>query len=132
MSLSIFFISKDEGIETDLEKDINIISDLEEEVNQHCSSVFGFESFRNSLWGHEIIKTLGCEMVYSLKEYDIYAFNENILKLKSEFLIILENLDLVEKETGIEKDAIEVRVNNALAYIEVAERNSDKVGIFIG
>ncbi|MEI2399501.1 MULTISPECIES: hypothetical protein [Paenibacillus] len=105
---------------------------LEAQVPAPHNDLFGFESCRKTLWGNELISELGCELVHSLKDTDIYVFNEEIEKLKSEFLILLDNLDIISQHTDYIKDFIEFRIRNALEMIKVALHEKDKVGVWIG
>lgn len=85
---------------------------------------------KNSL-GNDLISELGCELIYSLKNTNIFAFDEGIEKLESEFLILLDNLDAIELHTDYDKEFIEFRARNALEMIKVVLKEKDKVGIAI-
>lgn len=126
MSLTVSILQK---------RDISINVDthiLEQQVPEPHNDLFGFESSRKNLWGREIIHELGCELIYSLKKTNIYAFDEDLKKLEREFLILLEHFDIIERHTGYDRDFVEFRVRNALEMIKVALREKDKVGITIG
>lgn len=82
--------------------------------------------------GSSVLKMLGCEMLNSLRTTNIYAFDSDIIKLKIELNSVLENINLVSHETGENGESVELRVNNALAYVKVAEKHIEKVGIAIG
>ncbi len=105
--------------------------ELEKQVYQNHSYVFGFESFRNSLWGHEIMKELDCELLYSLRKTDIFVFDNDIIRLKNELHVVLANIQSVAGRTNLSEETIEVRVSNALAYLALAEENIENIGITI-
>ncbi|QQZ64587.1 hypothetical protein JI735_34740 (plasmid) [Paenibacillus sonchi] len=126
MSLMVSLIQK---------KDISIPIDthlLEQQVPEPHNDLFGFESCRKTLWGHKIIHELGCELIYSLKETDIYVFDEELEKLEREFLILLEHFDIIKQHTGYDRDFVEFRARNALEMIKVALRERNTVGVTIG
>ncbi|KNY25926.1 hypothetical protein [Pseudobacteroides cellulosolvens] len=121
MSLIVSIIKK---------KDTNIdTNDLENQVPSPHNELFGFESCRKTLWGHDVMQLIGCEMIYSLKEFDIIVFDEDINILKCELLNILDNIDTIQSATGYDKEFIEFRVKNALEMIKIAINEIDKVGI---
>ena len=121
MSLMVYIVSKDTNINTD---------ELEKQIPNAHNLLFGFEVYRETVWGNEIMKELGCHMIYSLRDGDIYAFGENLQELKRELSVILSNLDIF-KNKSIGDDYIEFRVKNALAAITVAEKYKG-VGVYIG
>ncbi|MGN7763386.1 hypothetical protein ACTJKB_18230 [Paenibacillus sp. 22594] len=104
---------------------------LEEQIPAPHNNLFGFESCRKNLWGIDLIRELGCELIYSLKSRDIIVFDGEIEKLRSELLILFDNLDIIKLHTIYDKDFIEFRVRNALEMIKVVLKEKDKVGIAI-
>ncbi|CAM4292859.1 hypothetical protein [Paenibacillus typhae] len=121
MSLIVSIIAK-RDVEVDTE-------DLEARVPEPHNNLFGFESYRYSFWGNNAVKELGCELIYSLKETNVYVFDEEIEKLQREFHIILGNLDFLILRTTFDKEFIEFAAGNALEMIKIALREKDKVGI---
>lgn len=123
MSLIVSIISKEHSkIDT---------NELENKVTSPHSELFGFEACRKNLWGHEIIKQIGCEMIYSLKESDIIVFDEEINILKCELVNILDNIETIQSVTDYNKEFIEFRVENVLEMIKIAVNEKEKVGIAI-
>ncbi len=117
----VYLISKNKDIDID---------ELQKQIPEPYNDLFGFEAHRQTVWGNEIMKELGCNMIYSLKDGDIYAFDEKLQELKRELNVILNNLDiLVDKEIGVEY--VEFRVKNAIEAITVAENYKD-IGVYIG
>ncbi|KUP21781.1 hypothetical protein [Paenibacillus sp. DMB5] len=121
MSLIVSIIAKrDVSVDTE---------DLEAQVPESHNDLFGVESCRRTLWGSDVIKELGCELVSSLKETNVYVFDEDIEKLRNEFIMMMDHLDIIIEHTGFDRDYIEFRVGNALEMIKIALREQDKVGI---
>lgn len=121
MSLIVSIIAKRE-VEVDTE-------DLEAQVPGPHNDLFGVESCRTTLWGSDVIKELGCELIYSLKETNVYVFDEDLEKLRNEFILMMDHLETVIQHTGFDRVYIEFRVGNALEMIKIALREKDKVGI---
>ncbi len=121
MSLLISLIPKDNNFDAE---------ELEKYIPEPYNNLFGFEGYRQSVWGNEIIKEIGCDLIYSLKDGDIYAFDEKLQELKNELKVIVSNIEFLKsKEIG--DDFIGFRVNNALEAIRVAEQYKD-IGVWIG
>ena len=121
MSLMVYIISKDKNVNTD---------ELEKQIPYPHNFLFGFEVYRKTLWGNEIIRELGCHMIYSLKDRDIYAFDKDLQELKRELNVILSNISIFE-DKAIGDEQVEFRVRDALEAIKVAEKCKD-IGIYIG
>ena len=122
MSLMVCIIAKD--------KDYSV-HELEKEIPYPHNGLFGFENWRYLVWGHKIVKELGCELVYSLKETMVYAFDEEVLQLKNELQKLLDNIETFAEVANNDKSSIEFRIKNALEMIKIAEKNLDKVGVAI-
>jgi hypothetical protein len=122
MSLMVYLLSKDKSIDT---------NELEKQIPEPFDFLFGVEVCRKELWGKEVMKELGCHMIYSLKDGDIYAFDEELQELKVELNIILNNIDIFEEKSTDGYGYVEFRVKNALEAIKVAEKYKD-VGVYIG
>jgi hypothetical protein len=86
MSMQVSFIPKSSDFK---------IEDLEKEIQYPYNDLFGFEVWRKELWGHDIIKAIGCRLLFSLKETDIYVFDEDIQNLKNELNLVIENIDKI-------------------------------------
>ncbi|SES88464.1 hypothetical protein [Paenibacillus sp. NFR01] len=126
MSLMVSIIPKERSINIDTNY-------LENQIPAPHNHLFGFESCRRTLWGNDVMSELGCKLIYSLKDGNIYAFDEGIEELRNELLTLLDNINLVKLRTGYgnDNDSIEFRVGNALEMIKVALKEKDKVGIAI-
>lgn len=77
-------------------------------------------------------KKYGCQILHTLKDNDIYAFDNNIDILKADLYLLLKNISSISDNNTIIKESIEIRINNALEVIRVAEMYLDKVGVYIG
>ena len=111
---------------------ITFITKNDFEVQEPNNGLFGFEIWRKSLWGNPIMYKLGCELIPTLKDTDIFATEKNLEKLKSELLIIKKNIIEISKHSEVDKDTIIDRVSNALDFIKIAEENNNVIGINIG
>ena len=120
MSLTVSIISDDEDFD---------VSDLQSQIPSPHNDLFGFENWRKLVWGHQIVKDLGCELIYSLNDSNVYVYDEEVLQLKNEFLVLLDNIEIVVKATNNDKSSIEFRIKNALETIKIVEQNLDKVGV---
>ncbi|QHW29392.1 hypothetical protein GZH47_00140 [Paenibacillus rhizovicinus] len=115
----VYPISKNKNIST---------ADLEKQIPYPHNFQFGFESYRSKLWGSKIMQEMGCQLIYSLKDGDIYAFDDDLKELKRELNVILDNLKIIEDVFG---GGIDFRVQNAIEAVKVAEQYKD-VGVYIG
>lgn len=120
MSLTVSIISQDKDFDT---------KSLEKEIPAPHNDLFGVENCRYSLWGHNVMKELGCHQIYSLRETNVYAYDNEVIKLKLELEKILDKTEVISKETEFEASYIEFRVKNALEIIKIVEKNIEKVGI---
>lgn len=108
------------------------ISGIEKKFETDNNSLFGLENWRKSVWGSDEVKNMGCQILHTLKDNDIYAFDNNIGILKADLYLILKNISSISDNNTIIKESIEIRINNALEVIRVAEMYLDKVGVYIG
>jgi hypothetical protein len=111
---------------------ITFITKNDSEIEEPNNGLFGFEIWRKSLWGNPIMYKLGCEIIPTLQNTDIFATEKNLEKLKGELLIIKNNIIEISKCTEVDKDTIMDRVSNALEFIKIAEENNNIIGINIG
>lgn len=108
--------------------------ELEERVKSPHNNLFGGESWRYAVWGHDIIRNLGCPMLYGLKTTNIYAFDEDLDALKAELETIQAHYWKIAVETGLgepNRGAISFRVESALEMLRIADSERDSVGIAI-
>ena len=104
----------------------------ENEIEEPNTGLFGFESWRTTLWGSAVIKNLGCEMLATLQEDDLFVTGRHVSILKEELLIIKENASMISAAIEfIDTESILFRVENALGFIEVAASNESVLGISI-
>ena len=120
MSLMVTLIAKDQNFNT---------RPLEEQITEPHNTLFGFETWRQEVWGHDVIRTIGCPLVYSLRETNVFAYDEQIAALRGELQTILDHIDQVATTTGMTVESIEFRVKNALETARVAEQNKNDVGV---
>lgn len=121
MSLLVSILSKQQGD--------SMGETLEAMVSPPHNNLFGVESWRKRVWGHDIVRVFGCPILYSLKESDVYAYDEDIPALKAELDVLLENLAQLSAETSMDEESLEFRINNALEAIRVVMPYRDRAGI---
>ena len=102
------------------------------EIEDPNNGLFGFEIWRKTLWGNSIIKKVGCEIIPKLKNSDIFAVENDLLKLKEDLLIIKKSVNEISIICEIDVEAILLRINNALEFIKIAEKEKKIIGIYIG
>jgi hypothetical protein len=121
MSLLVSIIPK--------QKDDPLVATLEAMIVSPHNNLFGTESWRKRVWGHEFIRVLDCPILYSLKEGDVQVFGEDISALKAELEILIEHLEQLSSETSMDKESLEFRIKNALETIRVVMPHRNTVGI---
>lgn len=121
MSLLVSIISKQQGDP--------IAETLEMMVAPPHNNFFGVESWRKRVWGHPIVQVFNCSILYSLKDGEVYVYDEDIPALKAELDILLENLGQLSAETAMDEESLEFRIKNALEAICVVMPHRDKAGI---
>lgn len=107
---------------------------LEERLAPPNTNLFGVESWRYAVWGHDVIRNLGCTMLASLKTTNIYAFDEELDELKVELEIIQAQQHYIAAQMGLDERqtaVILVRVENALAMLRIVDSERSSVGIAI-
>lgn len=126
MSLIISIIPKENSL-------INTAA-LEERLAPPNTNLFGLESWRYAIWGHDCIHNLGCTMLSSLKTTNIYAFDEELDALRNELKTVKAQHQYIAAEMGFDNEqteAILVRVENALAMLDIVDSERSSVGIAI-
>lgn len=121
MSLLVSIISK--------QQDHPIDETLERMISPPHNNLFGVESWRKRVWGHAIVHVFDCQILYSLKDGDVYVYDEDIPALKVELEILLENLAHISAETSMDEESLEFRIKNALEAIRVVMPHRDQAGI---
>lgn len=95
------------------------------------NDLFGFKSCRKELWGHKMLKDLGCKVISALNEKDLFIVNEELEIFYRDCMIILKNSSAISSATNYSEIFIEFRVNNLLEFLKVALKNKDNLGINI-
>lgn len=107
---------------------------LEDRLPPPHTNLFGVESWRYDIWGHDVIRNLGCSMLASLKTTNIYAFDEELDKLRTELEIVQTRHQYIAAQMGLDKQqttSILERVKNALAMLHLVDSERSSVGIAI-
>ena len=111
---------------------IKFIIENDSETQVPNNGLFGFEIWRKSLWGNPVISNLGCVLIPTLRHADIFATEKNLENLKEDLLLIQNNIEKISNHTEVDKESIQLRVSNALEFIEIAEKENDIIGVYIG
>ncbi len=107
---------------------------LEDRLPAPHTNLFGVESWRYAVWGHDVIHNLGCSMLASLKTTNIYAFDEELDRLRTELEIVQMQRQYIAAQLGLyeqQTTAILERVKNALAMLHIVDSEQYSVGIAI-
>ncbi len=96
------------------------------------NELFGFESWRTSVWGNSVVEKLGCPLIHSLKEQDVMVFDEEILALKKEFEVLLQHIHEVVDCTGGDQEGLTFRIKNGIAAVDIALNQQGQCGVVIG
>ncbi len=95
------------------------------------NDLFGFEICRKELWGHKMLKDLGCKVIPALNEKDLFIVNEELELVYRDCVIILKNSSAISSATNYSEIFIEFRINNLLRFVETAVKNKNYLGINI-
>lgn len=105
--------------------------DIEERPKMPFNDLFGAESWRHKIWGSETLKELGCNVLISLKETNIYAEGKELEKLETELFLIKREINNLPTYIKGDKKSLEFRIGNALEAIRIAKKH-EHGGVYIG
>jgi hypothetical protein len=106
---------------------------LDLELPPPRSDVFGVEVCRDKLWGARVVRELGCEVLPSLAEGDIFAADEDVDRLDGEARLLMAHLPEIESATGYLADYVQYRLENLLAVIALVRAEPPgSAGVYIG
>ncbi len=94
-----------------------------------CNDLIGVEVCRTLLWGSGIMRSIGCTMLPSLAEGDIWATGDELKSLEHEAHTIIQNLGRVCREAGFDEGSIRFRLGNLLAAVRAAAEHGGAVWI---
>ena len=72
----------------------------------------GGERWRTEVYGSELLRGLGLEALPELAAGDISAFGEELLTIKKEANLLLENISEISTSLGIEEEKLRFRIKN--------------------
>ena len=90
----------------------------------------GPEKYREEVWGSETVCSLGCTLLPTLKEKDIYATGDQIEQLEREVGILRDNIALVSEQTARDMEGLEHYLQNMTEAIGRARAISGSVVIW--
>ncbi len=114
-----------------IDKTTNQIVYLDEKPKPPHNELFGFESWRQSVWSSNTLKKLGCKLLSSLSYQDLYIEQQDIEDLRLELKLIKSNIVKVSDELALNKTCLKFRIDNALEAIRIAKQVTNG-GIYIG
>jgi len=94
----------------------------------------GFEALRKEFYGSEEVARVGCRLLNSLKEGDIFAEKEDLDVLQQEVETVLAKLDEIVPRLDLKTpaDYISERLHNIAEAIKTAKQHpSGKAGVAI-
>lgn len=100
-------------------------------LNPPYNDLFGFESWRFTVWGSTTLQKIKCRLLISLKTTNIYAENGDLDELRKELELVNSNVTGIANELDIEPTTLQFRIENALEAIRTA-KGLDRGGVFIG
>jgi hypothetical protein len=90
----------------------------------------GFESYRQKFWGHDVMKSLGLNLLPTLGKGAWLNIEGNQLKtLEQEAYIIRKNSTLISTNTGIEEQSVLMYADNILYAAQLAKQVEGGVSI---
>ncbi|MFI0990452.1 hypothetical protein [Streptomyces exfoliatus] len=101
-----------------------------QDVPDGDSDSAGFESWRNRVWGSEVVRSLGAVFLPALVEADLQVEPAQVPAFLRECLLLRENLARIVAETEPVRSVEEHRgaISARLAIIEDAARRASAVG----
>ena len=113
----------------DLTQEQKIQRCLADNPNQR-KEMAGAETYRWEVWGSETVCSLGCILLPTLKEKDIYATGDQIEQLEREVGILRDNIALVSEQTARDMEGLEHYLQNMTEAIGRARAISGSVVIW--
>lgn len=104
---------------------------INEKPKEPFNDLFGFESWRKTVWNAPILQKLGCRLLNSLAFEDIYAQGKELVQLKSELELVKENSITIAATLHLDQKSLEFRVGNALEAIRIAQNVENGI-VYIG
>ncbi len=101
--------------------DTQVLECIKQPTKETPGGMFGPETWRQKVWGSKAIANVGCQLLPSLINTNIYAQGEDLEVLSTELRLILENIDFLSRNLNIDKLSLRFRINNALTCIALAQ-----------
>src|SRR5262245_34772408 len=87
-------------------RDANTGATIDIESAPPHNQLAGFESWRERVWGAEVVKGLGLTLIPSLALGDIYAERADLDLLASEIETLTEHVARIAESTEVRKDSL--------------------------
>ncbi|WP_420573914.1 hypothetical protein [Kordia sp.] len=104
---------------------------INEQPKAPFNNLFGFESWRQTVWDSPILRKHNCTLLNSLSSQDIYAGDAVLLQLQNELEVIKEHIDQITDELNLHKESFAFRIDNAFEAIRIAQKVTNGI-VYIG
>ncbi|MFI7010560.1 hypothetical protein [Streptomyces sp. NPDC050145] len=90
----------------------------------------GFESWRKTVWGSDLVRSLGARLLPQLSADDLYAEADQVPRLLDEVALVREHLDTVARGTRHPREVEEHRdqIAHRLRIIEASCHKALEIG----
>ena len=78
------------------------------------SELFGFESWRRTVWGNDELKKIKVTFLNQLKNQDLYIYPKDIELFKTELELVLSKTTELAVKLGVYEEDIQFRIKNAI------------------
>jgi len=92
-------------------------------------TLFGFESFRLTLWGADIMTEIGLKWLPTLRTSDVILQGDELDSLEREAKTVLLHAREISEKTGAWEDIVEDYANNLLEAIQLARQVDGQIWI---
>ncbi|MFD3518905.1 hypothetical protein [Streptomyces sp. NPDC058653] len=100
------------------------------DIPEGCSDLAGFERWRTTVWGSEVVRSLGAQFFPVLAEADLYVEAGQVPEFRRECALLRENLEEIVAGGSPVRTAEELRrqISERLANIEDAATRAQGMG----
>ncbi|MFI6060100.1 hypothetical protein [Streptomyces sp. NPDC051286] len=100
------------------------------DVPEECSDLAGFESWRTTVWGSEVVRSLGAQFFPVLADTDLQVEAGQVPEFRRECAVLRKNLEEIVAGGSPVRTAEELRrqISERLANIEDAARRAEEMG----
>ncbi len=104
---------------------------VQEKPARPHTDLAGIDSTRHALWGSDLMRALGCELLPRLAEGDLRVEGRELDALEGELRLVLRELSRLSIACELRTDYIEQRTRNILEAIRLARAAGPEAGVAI-